>query len=398
MSRTLSLYALAHGRSGDKGDAVNIGIIARRAEWLPLLRDILSEERVLAFLGTMAKGPVERFEMPNLHALNFLVHGALGGGGSVALQLDAQGKTYSHALLRFPVEVSDALYAQVVEHWEGELPAEAFQAAPFDEEGYEDLVSVRDEGRIAVVELRRGARHNALSLGLIQKLREVVRRVSATPRVKVVVLTGEGRSFCAGLDLRELSMNFSRDHIRRLARELAGLLEDLLTVPQPLIGAIHGGALGGGTALALTCDVLFAHGATTRLGFPEVRIGFVPGLVSVLAMRRIPPATAREMMLSGRAVDATEALAAGWVHRVVQGEAPEATLGAAIAYATEMVEKNNDDAMRRSKAMVAALERPNLDHELRQAIDSFVAEAEGEWFRRGMDAFTRKEALDWSLL
>jgi len=107
------LYRLAHARSGDKGDTVNIGVIARRPEFYGLLRAHLTAERVRSHFGGLVHGEVERFELPNLHALNFLLHGALDGGGTVSLMTDAQGKTFSTALLRMrlalPTELQSLL-------------------------------------------------------------------------------------------------------------------------------------------------------------------------------------------------------------------------------------------------------------------------------------------------
>ncbi|MFW6202656.1 MAG: AtuA-related protein [Gemmatimonadota bacterium] len=104
----ISLYELAHARSGDKGDTVNVGVIARRPEHYELLAERLTVERVEAHFGD-AVGAVERFELPNLYAINFLLHEALGGGGTVSLMTDAQGKTFSTALLRMEVDVPDAV-------------------------------------------------------------------------------------------------------------------------------------------------------------------------------------------------------------------------------------------------------------------------------------------------
>lgn len=103
------LIEIAHARSGDKGDAVNVGLIARRPEIYPLLLAQVTPERVKRHFGRMVAGEVERFELPNLHALNFLLHGALGGGGTVSLKLDAQGKTYAAHLLKMYVDVPDDL-------------------------------------------------------------------------------------------------------------------------------------------------------------------------------------------------------------------------------------------------------------------------------------------------
>ncbi len=99
------LLNIAHVRSGDKGDAVNIGLIARRPEHYPALVREVTAERVKAHFQGICKGRVERFELPNLGALNFLLHEALGGGGTVSLRTDAQGKTLGAALLRLEIDL-----------------------------------------------------------------------------------------------------------------------------------------------------------------------------------------------------------------------------------------------------------------------------------------------------
>lgn len=103
----VSLLKLAHARSGDKGDTANVGLIALKEEYYPLLVQHVTAEAVKEHFGPMVKGDVERFELPNLGALNFLLHGALGGGGTLSLMTDAQGKTFSTALLRMHVDLPD---------------------------------------------------------------------------------------------------------------------------------------------------------------------------------------------------------------------------------------------------------------------------------------------------
>ena len=120
---TLRLFLLAHGRSGDKGDLVNIGVIARHDEWYPFLARELTAKRVEGFLQPLRIGQVERFELANLAAFNFLVHDALGGGGSLTLRLDAQGKAFAQALLRLPLEVPPEIASQVLKHWGADLPS-----------------------------------------------------------------------------------------------------------------------------------------------------------------------------------------------------------------------------------------------------------------------------------
>jgi hypothetical protein len=103
----IALSRLAHTRSGDKGDTANIGVIAWREEYYPILVRALTAERVLGYFADRVAGPVERFELPNLGALNFVLHRALGGGGTVSLRTDAQGKTLGAALLGMELDVDD---------------------------------------------------------------------------------------------------------------------------------------------------------------------------------------------------------------------------------------------------------------------------------------------------
>jgi hypothetical protein len=108
-TRKVRLVDLAHARSGDKGDTANVGVIALRPEWYPLIRDQLTLDRVRKHFAGVITGDVERFELPNLNALNFLLHGALDGGGTLSLKTDAQGKVFSTAMLRMVLEVPEAL-------------------------------------------------------------------------------------------------------------------------------------------------------------------------------------------------------------------------------------------------------------------------------------------------
>lgn len=101
----IELRQIAHARSGDKGDTANVGVIAFDESWYPILRKYLTPERVKEFFGEIVLGRVERFELPNLWAVNFLLHNALGGGGTVSLKLDAQGKTLGSAMLRMKIDV-----------------------------------------------------------------------------------------------------------------------------------------------------------------------------------------------------------------------------------------------------------------------------------------------------
>jgi hypothetical protein len=104
----IRLLDIAHARSGDKGDTANVGVIALEPRWYEVLEQFVTRRRVADHFGGMIEGDVERYELPNLNALNFLLHGALDGGGTLSLKTDAQGKVYSTALLRMVIDVPDA--------------------------------------------------------------------------------------------------------------------------------------------------------------------------------------------------------------------------------------------------------------------------------------------------
>ena len=105
----VQLLQIAHARSGDKGDTGNVGVIARKPEYYPLLTKYLTEERVKKHFEGICLGKVERFELPNIGALNFLLHNSLGGGGTKSLKNDAQGKTLSSVMLRMEIDITESL-------------------------------------------------------------------------------------------------------------------------------------------------------------------------------------------------------------------------------------------------------------------------------------------------
>ncbi|HSJ63832.1 MAG TPA: hypothetical protein VK922_07985 [Gemmatimonadaceae bacterium] len=121
------LLDIAHARSGDKGDTANVGVIANRPEWYEVLREHVTRDRVAEHFAGVIEGGVDRFELPNIQALNFLLHGALGGGGTLSLKTDAQGKVYSTALLRMVVDVPDDVARRLglpgIGHLGGAAPA-----------------------------------------------------------------------------------------------------------------------------------------------------------------------------------------------------------------------------------------------------------------------------------
>ncbi len=174
---------------------------------------------------------------------------------------------------------------------------------------------------VAVVTLNRPDVRNALNTELVEGLSEALEGLRTTSEVRCVVITGSGSAFCAGADLASLKalQTASLADNEKDCRRLMDFYRRLATFPMPVIGAVNGPALAGGCGLASLCDVLVAS-PSAKFGYPEVRIGFVAAMVLVFLARQLGERLARELLLTGRLVDAEEARGMGLVNRVVPAE------------------------------------------------------------------------------
>lgn len=187
----------------------------------------------------------------------------------------------------------------------------------------EPLVVHEDHGPIAVLILNRPEKRNALSRALVAEIGDALDRLGADPTLRGLVLTGNGPAFCAGMDLKESADAGTTPEGEKTALDdtmgIADLLDQIHRFPRPTIAAVGGDALAGGAGLALACDfVLMAEGA--RLGFPEVRRGLVAAIVLRDLVRHVGDRRARDLLLTGRAIDASEAERWGLINRVVPAD------------------------------------------------------------------------------
>ncbi len=181
----------------------------------------------------------------------------------------------------------------------------------------EPLASVL-AGGVLTLTLDRPEKRNALSLGLIEALHAVLDRADLDAEVRVIVLTGAGRDFCAGADLDELlaSADASPEANEAAALRLGGLFTRLRAIPKPVVAVVRGRALAGGAGLMTACDIVLA-GSSAQVGYPEVLRGFVPAMVMTLLRRLAGEKAALELVLTGRMLDAADARGIGLVSRVV---------------------------------------------------------------------------------
>jgi len=226
-----------------------------------------------------------------------------------------------------------------------------------------ELVQVSRRGAVAVLELADERNGNALSAALVGACRRAVAAAGVEPGVRALVLTGRGRNFCTGAHLGELERLAAASGAENLAdaRHLADLYATLLRCPLPTLAAVHGAAYGGGLGLAAACDLVLAA-ADARLQFSEVRLGFVPALISVFLPRRAPVARLADLFLDPRPLDGPAGLAAGLVDEVAAEPVERACQRAA-----EIAAKASPAAIAATKRLLLELHLPRLDEQLEHA-------------------------------
>ncbi|MBV6647277.1 MAG: enoyl-CoA hydratase/isomerase family protein [Cyclobacteriaceae bacterium] len=255
------------------------------------------------------------------------------------------------------------------------------------------LARTEKEGRTGFVILNRPEKRNALSTDMVTDLHLAFKELEEDEEVKVVVLRAEGKAFCAGADLgylQQLQQNTLKENLED-SQYLRNLFFQIYKCSKPTIAQIEGHAIAGGSGLASVCDFVFAV-PEAQFGFTEVRIGFIPALVSVFLLRRIGGGLAREMLLSGELYLADEMLNYGLVNFVVESEKIEDEVR---QYAEMLASKNSGDAMSTTKQMIDDLQDLSLEEALDRAV-RFNAEARSTAdCQRGIAAFLNKEKIDW---
>jgi methylglutaconyl-CoA hydratase len=182
-------------------------------------------------------------------------------------------------------------------------------------------VTYRIEQGIARVALNKPERRNALDQELLTELREALRAAAADESVRVVLLTGAGKDFCSGMDLRTFADDASGDLTKFQAEawNMAGLLLDMRRHPRSIVAAVQGRALGGGCGIATAADIVLAS-ESAQFGYPEINIGFVPAIVMALLRRLVSEKRAFELIATGQTISAQTALEFGMINRVLSAE------------------------------------------------------------------------------
>lgn len=253
-------------------------------------------------------------------------------------------------------------------------------------------LTLATDGTLATITLNRPDKRNAISTQMIDDLLAALDQCDRNPAVRVAILTGAGKAFCAGMDLEGLQSLAAQSHQQNLddSRRMARLFRRLYDFPKPLIAAVNGAAIAGGTGIATMCDFTLAV-PDAKFGYTEVRIGFIPALVSVFLRRQIGDKRARDLLLTGRLFDAAEAHQLGLVSEIVS---PEKLLDRARELAATLL-ANSPTSLVRTKALLADSARADLDREIELAIAANAAIRSTSDFREGLASFLEKRPPQW---
>jgi methylglutaconyl-CoA hydratase len=247
--------------------------------------------------------------------------------------------------------------------------------------------------RIAYLTLNRPDKRNALNATLVAALKEALQGANLDPAVKVIVLRANGKAFCAGADLETLQQLQQNSYEENLAdsEHLAELFEMMYTLPKPIVAQIQGHALAGGCGLAAICDFSFAV-PTAKFGYTEVKIGFVPAIVSAFLVRKIGEGRARELLLSGDIITAERAHAYGLINYVTG----EADLESRVeAFARQLCTGTSGQSIAATKALLAQLPGLSLSSSLKLAAETNAHARATDDCHRGIGAFLAKEEIGW---
>jgi len=246
-------------------------------------------------------------------------------------------------------------------------------------------------GRVLVIALDRPARRNALTPDMIYEL-TIAFREAEDSHAAIVVLRGMGDHFCSGLDLSELRAMAHRTPEQHYldSQNLAELYRALYTLSIPTIAEVRGFALAGGMGLATLCDFTLAAD-DARFGYPEVKIGFIPAIVSCFLTLQAGEKRARDLMLTGRQIGAAEAFSLGLVTRVV---AP-AALNDAVAELCATLLENSPSSLRATKHLLYEQQIDRISRNLRPAVTSNAELRSSADFKEGLAAFLEKRKPAW---
>jgi methylglutaconyl-CoA hydratase len=245
---------------------------------------------------------------------------------------------------------------------------------------------------VATITLNRPEKRNAISFELIDDLLAAFHEVAKSPAT-ILILTGAGKAFCSGLDLENLKTLLGRSPEQNVkdSRTMVQLFRSLYEFPKVTIAAVNGAAIAGGTGLALLCDFTLAV-PEAKFGYTEVRIGFVPAIVSTFLLRQVGEKQARDLLLTGRLFGADEALRMGLISEIVAAD----NLMTRARELAALLMENSPASLRATKQLLTEHARAELDAQIEAAIRENAGIRSSADFREGIMSFLEKRKPAWT--
>jgi methylglutaconyl-CoA hydratase len=255
-----------------------------------------------------------------------------------------------------------------------------------------NTVQLAFEAGVATITLNRPDKRNAISFALIDDLLRALKEVEKSS-AQVLVLTGAGKAFCSGMDLDNLKALLGRSAEENLkdSQTMVKLFRSLYEFPKVTIAAVNGAAIAGGTGLAVLCDFTLAV-PEAKFGYTEVRIGFVPAIVSTFLLRQVGEKQARDLLLTGRIITADEAVRIGLINEIV----PAKNLSSRARELAAQLMENSPTSLRLTKRLLNDHARAELDAQIEAAVRENAAIRSTADFREGITAFLEKRKPRWS--
>jgi len=256
-----------------------------------------------------------------------------------------------------------------------------------------ETIVVKRDGKVARVWLNRPEVHNAFNAVMIRELRQAIRILGADDGVRVVVLSGRGKSFCAGADLnwmREV-IGYSYDQNLEESLEIAEFHHDLYSLPKPTIARVNGAAIGGGTGFLSACDIVIAS-TEARFGLSEVKIGLVPACIAPFVVRRIGEGRARQYFLTGERFNALQALEIGLVNIVTEPD----DLDPKIDEIAGLLLSSGPDALACAKELLKRVPGMSFEEVKRYTAEMIAGLRVSPEGQEGMAAYLEKRKPNWT--
>ncbi|HSD62303.1 MAG TPA: enoyl-CoA hydratase/isomerase family protein [Ignavibacteriaceae bacterium] len=240
---------------------------------------------------------------------------------------------------------------------------------------------------IAQIKLNRPEKHNALHPDLIKNFKEKLKSAEEDKNIRILIITGEGKSFCAGADLSYLNdlRDYSSLDNENDSKLLADLFLKIYNFPKPTIAAVNGAAIAGGCGLASVCDIIIADQQHARFGYSEVKIGFIPAIVSIFLMRKIGVGRARHLLLTGEIIDAESAFQIGLVNYLSEN---------VNSFSFELAKRlmsNSDFSMSFTKQMINNLSTLSVEKAVEYCIELNTISRTSDDFKKGLLSFINKK-------